>query len=458
MIRNLNLQGIYLLILSSLSHIRKAITDLIGNVSPKQAIRPDPLLLSVRETIPSVTAALHTIAIKVYFTAAKFLCGSIEPPSYAIFKRLYDFEKGDRHNTADEKAKISDFLTTADRSVLLYLHDYLIFIRADEETLRFYKSLYDLISIDLPDLKDKMHAIEAHLNTNEDLPQDRRFTITDYRALFLSKGKMAFLSLLKENGIEAERLSSKWKELEAINQSETMKALRALAASDLKSGRVFFGHRYRIHQMRNEPFDLKHMIKNIAIGSMCHIGFMVENEGKTCFSHLGSFDKKHTAKPIHDPVFFTFSLLIELDITPLLPKTLTPAQTDFMAAYFKSSFESIARVERPHITMKENDHGFSSLWLGHKSRKPQELSDINLDGNQTIRCSIYASKVFLMAIKQVNDKLQELGLQEQIEHPFGKYEDLDRMDPLQVYTHFIRLNIAKPVKRALANIISNKIL
>lgn len=159
-------------------------------------------------------------------------------------------------------------------------------------------------------------------------------------------------------------------------------------------------------------------------------------------SHVGAQEGKHTVKPIVDPLFFAFFRIASLDITALLPETVTKEHAQLLKKKFSKEFEQLALEEHPGVKIEKDSPNFVTALVGHKSIFATELSSVNIKPNQVMRCSIYVATIFLQAIQKVNKELAKLGYPE-IEHPFGRFENLNRMDPLRLYYHWKKLNIIK---------------
>lgn len=429
--------------------------------SSKQSVRPDSIADSIRESFPALKHSLSIQFSRVVYAIKNILGISAQEQfkdDIIALEMLHNLEKSliekkEVQVSLDEKKILSEFFAKISSSseYLCKLESWLTLTRQKQEVFKAFKCCKDLTKVIYEDIVDplekKLESISQFLNSSRTTLEDiLKLKPLDYRVLFLAHSKKMLLDNLQELGVEfdqAKQLQAKWNKLEKLNEDAVVKDLRQLALNDLKSGSVFFGHRFMFSKIREEQFSTVGAIKNILIGSLNHVAIFTKGEKGIYLSHVGSQEGKHTVKPIVDPLFFAFFRLAHLDISALLPKQVSVEHTELLKGTFSEEFERLASEEHPGVTMERENPHFMTALLGHKNIYPRELSSVEVKSNQVMDCSLYVATIFLQAIQGVNKKLNELGYSEKIEHPFGRYESLDRMDPLRLYYHLKRLNIIK---------------
>lgn len=455
--------------------VSRAVYLFFKTLSPKQCVRPDSITSSIKESVPAIKRLLSVSIFRVAYvtkrivgiTANKQFKEDIE-----ALKTLGIVEASSRENrqleiSADEKRSLVSFLTKIARApeILLKLEDFLTISQQPKDVCRAFKSCRNLFNTEtdnrVASLKIKLEVINQNLeSSNPSGVQDcSKLDIRDFTMLCSARSSVKLLQTLRSLDVIFERqdeLTLKWTQIDELGKHPTVESLRSLVLRDLKSGRIFFGHRYLCKQFAEEHPDFDTVMRNILIGSLNHVGIFTQKNREICLSHLGSVANRHTVKPLWDPLFFAFFRVIDLDISALLPNSVSPEHRLVLKNAFSESFERLSAIEHPNVTMDRRNPHLITFPLGHKSFFPKELSEVVIPPRQVGNCSTYVAEIFLMAIHEVNSKLKELGYSEQMDHPFGRHENLHRMDPLRLFYHWKKLGITKNVDRTLANFVHHQ--
>lgn len=446
---------------SSISWKNRIVLLFCNLISAKQAVRPDNFLNCLKEQLPHIKRlALHKI-LRIFHVADRILGKQNEKEKTINLKALdllSSIEQSLSNKTTlnlslEDKKTVTHLLNRLSSSQeMSSFETWLMLTHQSKERFKAFKTCKDLIKVlfenEIGFLENKLQDIDQLMQTSDkSVELTKKISPLEYRHLFLAPGKITLLNQFKEQGISSDKMqemNSRWKRLEMLNAGPVLKKLRELSLKELEKAQLFFGHRFTIRKIRDQYVDLDAVVKSIFIGTLNHVGILTKGKTGVHLSHVGVQEGKHTAKPISDPLFFAFLRTAKLDISPIIPSSVSFEHREVLCATFLEAFERIASFDRPEIAFDENGTLLKTALIGHKNFSSTELSEIQFKPPQAMRCSVYVAMVFLQAIQQVNEKLIELGYSETIPHPFGKHESLYRMDPLRLYYHFMRLNVIKP--------------
>jgi hypothetical protein len=438
--------------------------------SAKQSIRPDNFFECLKEVLPQIKRIALLELSRIFFATNRILGRQNEKKNNQNLQALdllFAIEQSLSNKTTtnislEEKKLLIHLLNhlTASQENLSSFENWLMLTRQGKERFKAFQTCKDLTKVLFDNkinfLEKKLQVIEQLLQATEKptvftesfLSNTSKITPFEYRLLFLAHGKITLLNQFKELGIvidQMQELNRQWDRLEALNEGPVLTKLRELTLKELEQAQLFFGHRFTLRKIRDQYADLEGIIKAIFIGTLNHVGIVTKGKTGINLSHVGVPEGKHTIKPVSDPLFFAFMRTAKLDILPLIPASVSIEHKELLSKVFVEAFEQIASVERLEIAFEEDSPFLKTVLVGHKNFNPTKLSNIEFKPPQKMRCSVYVTMVFLQTIQVVNQKLLELGYNEAISHPFGRYESLYRMDPLRLYYHFKRLNIIRPI-------------
>lgn len=461
--------------------IKNKISNSILEVfSAKQTVRPDSFLTCCLDVIPYVK---HSIAVKCWnicFIARRIINKEPEKEfkqcleALKLLNRILDEANlEDIVLSTNEKELLSGFLARAasQSSYLNQLNHYLIFINEKEANLlkafQLCKDLTKLIFEDSVDsLLKKIDKIQDCLNLHMDetsFPEEFKIRPKDLRLLAIASREKLALEKLRKVQISfplAEELYSKVSKLKNAHESPTIEHLKRLCSHLCIEGRVPILNRLSLFEMRDLPFDFEQSMLHLGVGKLVHTGIFVNQSEGMSISHVNMESGGHDIETLIHPLFYGFANILELDISPLLPQSVSVEHRKQLQETFSRAFKRLASEEHKDIPLARTARYLLMFFLGHKSPFSHDLSTVKLTPQHPELCSSYVGIVFLMAIKEVNVQLLELGYKEIIPHPFGDHEVVDRVDMLRLLYHWKRLKVCKivPPDPVIAKVMSLPIL
>lgn len=296
-------------------------------------------------------------------------------------------------------------------------------------------------------LKTKMLAITKSLEEPIEAPfkTELKLTPQDLRLLTVAVKKRKLLSIFMEKGISCyfrEFLFNAWGELENLCKSDVFDEISNRCERGYKPGLIYFYDWHFVEITDFYPLDLSWTIRHVLRSRIPHVGIIIEDDQrKPQFSHVNGAMGAHGIHPINFPILGAFGNFGELDITSLIPQTVSENHHSQIKKCFSKAFIKFASELHPEVKLEWN---LTSI-LGHKRIATQSLSEVDLSAEESQSCSSYVGVIFLKAVNEVNKQLVELGYQEQIPHPFGEHEIVNRVDTLQLIYHWKQLKVLKVV-------------
>lgn len=433
----------------------------LGLFSAKQAYRADPLIDGLLVSIPilsrsiaaqcwkTITAVTNLILLR---TAENF------EQDISSLKILRKIEEALETNTLQQLSLPGNDVEALSKFVerilnapgrIDRLNEHLTFLNQDKlcKTLKILKDFGKLIEGGLVDsLQKKIEVLDHYItHENEQGSLDPEFKLTgkDYRILFLVSQRKKMLEALKQTGVNFasfQIIQTRLEKLDAINNSPVIRHLHRLCEQNCKSPQIFICDRFNSYEIRDKEFGFEASLKVLIEGRFSHVGIIVKDaNGKMCISHVNAETNNHAVKVIQNPLFFAFSNMLELDISPLIPKQVAPEHTSILKDTFIRSFEQLSLEVHKDVPLSGNWRKLVTFLLGHKSFFSHSLEEVKFVPDHPQVCSSYVGIIFLQALHKVNLKLKELGYKEQIEDPFGTHEILDRVDVLRLI-HLFEIN------------------
>lgn len=441
------------------------VTLMVGIFSAKQTARPDSILTSCWQFAPYLKEALAEECWKIVFLSKRifrvpqeFALRNGAQAVEAISRLEIALVKGTENEvtvTPDEKRAVELLLARPiTKDELCKLNAYLTFLGKTTlwRTLKACEELFILLQdTRLEALQTKMANIERASTESIESPFSAVYKLTpqDTRLLVVAADRNKLLLVLQRLQISFpndEKLRTRWKKLQDLNESATAQHLRDLCKEGYQSGRICF-YDWTINQVKDfQPFNIFFIFKHVLFGRMTHATLVVKDSAnRASLSHVNSATQSHAIHYVGLPILGTLSYFSELDISSLLSTNISSDHQKFLQKHFTENFIKIASEEHSNIH-------FRWIWIviftslfGHKSFFRHDLSKLNLTANQKQLCSSYIATVFLMALREVNTQLSILGYHEKIQDPFGEHEIINRIDIPRLLYHFKRLKVLKPV-------------
>lgn len=451
----------------------------ISLFSEKQTVRPDSALTCCRQVVPYLKQKLAQEWWKTFFISKSILNISEDislKNDILAIEALNRLESAIENNngysfnletTVQGDKVIQDFYNERDiletflavpltESQYFKLNGYLCFSRKE----KLWKTLKNIKEIFLPvqencveSIQKKIHCIENLLNleitaqTDVSAGLDNKLTPQDVRLLMVASARKKTLETLNHFQIRyphSTKLYDQWKKLEALYDSETCRHLQKLCMKGYVEGHIFF-YDWSFNTIRDFfPLGFQAFIKHILYSRITHVAIVVKNfQNRVSLSHVNGATNNHALHPVQFPLLSPFGNFGELDISPLIPPDISLEHRLFLQKFFLDTFTKLASEEHPNIILEWKL--LLTLFFGHKSLSAHDLSEVNLTDKQTQMCSSYIGVVFLKTIEEVNRQISALGYKEQIKHPFGNHEIIDRVDILRLLFHWKQLKIFKAV-------------
>lgn len=284
-------------------------------------------------------------------------------------------------------------------------------------------------------------------NAVDDLPESEKLSLNDINILLEISSAKKILETLAPSGISTiEAMSLRWAELEKLSLSPFFEKLKQLCIKSRPPGTIFLGDRRTFQVLNGNSFDCTNTLQQLFMGRICHIGIFVNPQEKGLhLSHVNRITDNHAVVPIRNPLSIPFAYSLTLNIEPLLPSHLSKEHKQQLMKEFSEEFQRLAEESRPELPLAGSKQHIKTLFAPHKTFSSHKLREVNYPPKSTpTMCSTYVGITFLKAIYKVNSVLREMGIQEQIPHPFGEHEDLGALDILRLIYLWKRLKIIQP--------------
>lgn len=278
------------------------------------------------------------------------------------------------------------------------------------------------------------------------LSNDEKLNVNDISLLINASARKILVAGLAINGIDVGDLLVKWTMVEGLSRSPFIEKLRKICSESRNSGSIFLGDRVTFDALNGRNFRLKSAIRELFMGRIGHMGIYLVPQGKGLhLSHMSQITRTHDVAALRSPIATPFTFSLELDITSLIPPSAKGHQGLLQDTFLKAL---VKYAEEPHkeIPLGGAKEQLKVLLWGHKNICRQALESVRLPGKKPTLCSSYVGIIFLMAIKDVNQKLGDLGYRERIAHPFGERENLENLDILRLIYLWNQIKVIRPTK------------
>lgn len=443
--------------------------------SAKQTVRPSSILSCCFQLEPYFKRALMQNCWKVYFTSQQFLFFSDDSflkQSVIALDALKNLEekKYTEQVSTEERSAIKNLMSYLSKSgesnkLNAYLNkigrsDLWSILNKSTEIFKPLKENY------LEILLEKIAASDQSINLSEEpFDEDKQLTTEDIHFLVVSSNMKEMLNALigfelMEDNIQ---LKEAWESLEKAYNSPTIQYIKELNTKSFsQAGRVIFYDWGCREMRRSQAFNLKDAVQHIFADRLVHVGItVVDAKNQAALSHLGFHSGKHAIHSIPNPLIGLFCSFGELNILPLLPKSVSEEDRESLQTFFASAFLEIASEEHPELLFEKRfGLNLHRVFFGHKGFGKQSLSQIDFNPEQSEVCSGYVALAFLKTIQKVNLELERLGYEEKIAHPFGEHEIIHRVDILRILYLWKSLNIIKidPVDPFISKVFKTPVL
>ena len=295
----------------------------------------------------------------------------------------------------------------------------------------------------------KLKKINVLIEESSDISfkEDDKLTSKDVHFLLIATLMKKILDSLDHFQIPCshyQELYNQWNQLKQLRDGRVFQHLNKLCFSGHTSGQIAFFDWNSRDLIRSRPISAEQAIKHVFGDRLIHASLIVKNS-EVCLSHLGSQKGCHAIQPIKFPIIGAFCNIVELEISPLIPKNVSQENKVILQKHFLDTFIRFASTEHPEVRFEGFRRNLITFFLGHKSLKSHDLSEVDLSSKQSHICSSYVGIIFLKAVHEVNLRLATLGYKEKIQHPFGQHEILNRVDNLRLLCHWKRLRVMKVV-------------
>ena len=427
--------------------VKNISTIALNCLSPKQSVRPDPLSETVRETAFKLRMNLAIIFWKIGVLFSKQLLSKEGEQYLKVLTTLAT----DKELAEPETAAVNLLFSKINDKTYLDKFDFIVASSTDFQVKKQHKILKDLFTLCDPtfysNFKDKLKKLGQleDLEQSAPLPEKEKLSLEDINALI---GIDLAKSLLKKikgdlNGVDS--ILSKLSELERLLSYPFFDKLKRLCLESRPSGTFFLADKRTIQLLNGYDFDCAGIIHQLVFGRLCHIGIFVNPEGKGLhLSHVNRITKNHAVVPIRNPLVLPFSYSLRLDISPLIPASLSAEKKEELAGIFLAAFQQLASVLHPELPLAGAKSHVKLAIMGHKTIFSQQLAQVEFPpANTPTMCSTYVGIVFLKAVQKMNQVLESQGILERIPHPFGEHENLMNLDILRFVYLLKSLGVAK---------------
>ena len=332
-----------------------------------------------------------------------------------------------------ENTCIKNFLSQEmTKNNFLKLHAYLIFLGKGDlwRTLKDYEQILNLLHENITkSIQTKLKKINDLIEESSDIPlkEDDKLTSKDIHFLLIATHMKRTLEALSHFQIPCphyQEIYNQWKELKQLRDGMVFQHLNNLCFSGHASGQIAFFDFSSRDLVRSRPLSAEQAIKHVFGDRLIHTALIVKNS-EICISHMGGQVGHHAIHQFKIPIIGAFSNIVELDISPLIPNNVSQENKVLLQKHFLDTFIRFASIEHPEVRFEGFRRNLITFFLGHKSLKSHDLSEVDLSSKQSHICSSYVGIIFLKAVHEVNLQLATLGYTEKIQHPFGRHEILD---------------------------------
>jgi hypothetical protein len=430
--------------------VGKVIHAAVCTLSPKHGVRPDSYIANLRRVFGLMSESLYIRTWKINCFAKRI---QIDVEARHYLTHLDQIGKLAQNNSLAWQPDVAEGMKRFIRWVLhapktlnhLAELDLSVYSRCDGDLTYAHRMLKRALSFAdyqvYEKYADKLKNLNAKLG--QPLAEDEKLTLADVNIVASAQFMIDFLKALKSKGIDdLDGIIERWESIAGTYQSEGIEQLKKACLSSRASGTIFIGDWDFYNISFGNSLECSNLVNQLYTGRICHAGVFVEKEGKSFSSHINFGTNSHALTPNLNLLRIAYLPSVVLDITSLLPKA-AAAHHQELSACFTSAFARLASEEHKEIKISTWKEDYSMALFSHTQRQATVLEHVDWPKPETkMMCSAYVGLVFLMALKEVNRKLETLGYKERIAHPFP-HENLDRLDVLRLLYLWNQLKVVK---------------
>lgn len=432
----------------------------IASLSPKQALRPDPVCSSVFAVLPSIESMLSGLVTRVEKSIDTLLFGTVSEimaqaeQNVARFESLCTALSPGGSISDEEKSGVSALL-----SEMIYDPNFIQDLNRQldtekKERMRTFAYLFrimlkadnqDVVKV-IDQKLDRIQSVMYDPAKASEFPVESKITPTEYGLLCNAEKIAQLLQSFSDAGLtftDMVPFVGVWSQLARLYDSPVIHLLKGLAYRHFAEGDILLVDRLIKRELSHSQFKPLDIAKHIVGGKLTHAAIYVRNQsGTPCLSHVNIETHHHSLKEIYDPLLFQFYPSLKLNITTLIPECVSVSDKLLIQEHFRLKFAELARIEHPEIPLAQVPTYCKVVFCGHGGLSKNRVNDPDFDTVEGELCSSYVAKIFLKALVEVNGLMTELGYKEKVSCPVGEYEILERIDILQLLYHWNRHNIA----------------
>ena len=413
---------------------------LLEQINPKQKVRPDSLWQTASSLFPRIReyAAFQcgkvfslfnrTVPQGHYLLALsafeKLSSENKEPPSDSETAALLDLFKG----LMEKRKPVSSFDGFSKNSNVIRNHLSLQRMLSidDDAVFRALRTKIESLSLPLTEIKDKLCLKDCLFISHSSAMKER-------------------IAALKELGVQGlDRLSERWEWIHTASDSALFQEIKKLCYEARPPGTIFIGD-YEVYEaIEGRSIEWIKLIDRLFTGTMGHMAIFIKvGDHGLGLSHANMITGTHSITKVRRPLFLPLSHGLKIDISPLIPRSLSNELQARLIQVFEEAFLRIASELHPELPLSSFPIRFRLI---HKQLAAEELNQIDFPPSGTpIKCSSYVALVFLKAVNEMNKALEKEGYSERIPHPFGKHEDWRKCDILRLIYLWNELKIVREI-------------
>lgn len=432
--------------------------------SPKQSMRQDPLLASARNAAPNLRGLLTLQYWRLYSCFRK---SGLDEEAKRFVLALRGIKKligeAKENLTPEEKDSLNSFFHRGkfSRAELEKLHLLFIYNHAPDlnaSRLALQKMLRMQDEVYFNTLQSKIESVSKCLQ-GQDMDPKNKLDGIDCIMIGSAASACDLIASLHEQGVlDLDIHLLRWQTIRTFAQSPSFTALKKLCVESRPPGSIFLGSWRNYETFMGHEYSCRRVLEHLFVGRWGHIGIMVAlEEEQRSISHVGRSMNRHEIAPIKNEAILPFYDSLDLNIEPLLPKTVTSQDRPILQATFAEAFHRLALEQHPELYLAKKREQLEILLLGHMSPFAQPLSKVDLPNKGgRVHCSGYVGIIFLKAIQEVNLALEQNGYKERIAHPFGSYESIAHLDVLRLLYLWNQLKLIRetPVHPTVAKVLA----